>query len=376
MKKDRILLIGLVDLNRNGGDVAHFKILLDSLENVFKVTVGAIGEHKRINISVLYPKNKFIRVIYWNLVLFLKGFNYLLNHRVLLIYFRESGLVVSPYFLALLFRVPIFVEVNGVMLDDLPLPKKLIKWFFTYIYRIPQGFFASKGYAKLLESSFSVNKKTIELVHLGYNFEINSTQFVPEIYINSNKTIAFVGNLHPYQGLYSFIMGFKSYLEFTQRNDIYLKIFGDGIDKSRLMSLVEDFGLSSKIQFFGFVSQDRLVSILRGVDLCISPFSLNRGEVYTISALKTYQYFNARKPILTSIMDENANFIKEQGFGDYLENSTDEEIVEKLINLLSVETQDKIYQAYSNDFDKISHDLTWKHRFDIIISKLTKSIKA
>jgi len=373
MKKE-VLLIGLVNLNRDGGDVNHFKLLVKYLGDVFKVTVCAIGDNRAVHLSFKFPNYRLYRVAYWNWIILYKCLRHCLNHRVSAIYFRESGLIISPYILSLILRKPLFVEVNGVLLDDTPIPKLLTKTLFRLLYLVPKRIFASCGYRQLISRDFKANINKLVTVHLGYHFD-SEREYMDRICdVHEGMTIAFIGNLHPYQGLFGFILGFNRFLINSGREDIVLKIFGDGVDKPRLISLVNELNINKHVQFVGFIDQVKLNAILKSVQLCISPFAFDRGDEFTISALKTYDYFNAQCAILTSKMDENAPFIKEHGLGDYFEMGTEEEIESKLYWLLSADGQNMIRECYSKKYGWLADRLSWKNRFDIITGELLKEI--
>ncbi len=115
MKKE-VLLIGLVNLNRDGGDVNHFKLLVNYLGDVFKVTVCAIGDNRAVHLSFKFPNYRLYRVAYWNWIILYKCLRHCLNHRVSAIYFRESGLIISPYILSLILRKPLFFQKEFLLL--------------------------------------------------------------------------------------------------------------------------------------------------------------------------------------------------------------------------------------------------------------------
>jgi glycosyltransferase involved in cell wall biosynthesis len=270
--------------------------------------------------------------------------------------------------------MPLFVEVNGVLLDDTPMPKSLTKKLFRALYLVPKRIFASYGYRQLISRHFKANVNKIVTVHLGYHFDSELKYMNRSRDVQKGTTIAFIGNLHPYQGLFGFILGFNRFLINSGREDIILKIFGDGVDKPRLMKLVNELNINKHVQFVGFIDQGKLNAILKSVQLCISPFAFDRGDEFTISALKTYDYFNAQCAILTSKMDENATFIKKHGLGDYLEMGTEEEIVSKLSWLLSSEGQNAVMECYAENYGWLAERLSWKNRFDIITGELLKEI--
>ncbi|ESU27265.1 hypothetical protein FLJC2902T_19680 [Flavobacterium limnosediminis JC2902] len=361
--REKIVFIGLVDMNEIKGDSNHFRKLTTFMQSHFDVFVISFTQSENKKYSTIhFPKNKLFRLIYWNFALFhLICKNYFFNG-VNRIYFRESGLVISPYIASFLFRIKLYTEINGVTIDDLPISKKISKPLFRNIYKLSRKFVASKGYGELIHVNFNVPHSKIHKVSLGFDF-------LPQNYDDSNKfeekTIVFIGNVVEYQGLDMFLEGYNLYVKNVD-SAVKLLIIGDGSQKEFLKQRAEELHLENNVSFLPPMSQSELNIILKKCHLGISTFSQNRGRPQTISALKTYDYINARLPILTSDMDEMCDFIKFNNIGEVISEYVPVEYSYKISKCLKIDFIENTELIYKMNLKEWGDKFSWNTRFESI----------
>jgi glycosyltransferase involved in cell wall biosynthesis len=362
--KEKILFIGLVDINKIKGDSNHFKKLTAYMEDYFDIFIISFTKcDNKKHFKINFPKNKVIRLFYWNVHVFKLIY---INHKknnIKKIYFRESGFLLSPYLASFLFGIKLYVEINGVIADDLPIPKKIIHYFFKNIYKLGFKFIASKGYAQLLQNNFEVPNHKIHIVSLGLDILPQKMSSLNSKFVN--KTIVFIGNIVEYQGLDLFIDGFNIFVRNID-NSTNLLIIGEGKQKEFLLNKVLKLNLENNVSFVSPISSTELNDLLKKCHLGISTFSQKRGKPYTISALKTYDYINAKLPILTSDMDEMSEFIKEENIGEVICNYVPLEYCDKISKCLSNNFAENTAAIYDIKLNEWTDKFSWNTRFNSI----------
>lgn len=368
--KEKILFIGLVDMDKLKGDSNHFKKLTTFMDVHFEVFVISFTKSENKNYSSInFPKNKLFRLLYWNISIFNLIRKNLKQNKIKKIYFRESGFVLSPYLASFLFGIKLYVEINGVTADDLPISKKITYYFFKNLYKLGHKFVASSGYAQLIHVNFAVSYNKIHIVSLGLDIlpqKLNScnSKF-------TKKTIVFIGNIVEYQGLDLFIDGFNIFVK-TIDNSVNLLLIGEGSQKEFLLKKVFELNLKNNVSFLPPIPSNELNTLLKKCHLGISTFSQKRGNPHTISALKTYDYINASLPILTSDMDEMAEFIEREMIGEVIHNYIPLEYCNKISKCLNNDFTDNVALIYENNLNKWVNKFSWNTRFNSIKNLIIK----
>ena len=167
----------------------------------------------------------------------------------------------------------------------------------------------------------------------------------------------------------SFLDGFYK-LCLETKEEINFFIIGDGPQKELLINKVNELNIKDKVKFISSVDENKLKEFLFTCHLGISPFFSNRGKENTISSLKTYDYLNARIPILTSKMDEMAAFIKAEGIGDIIYNYTEEEYKIKILRCLEDGFQEQVKNIYNLMSPIWFSQFSWDTRFNKIKNSL------
>ncbi len=370
--KEKLLFIGLVDTNQIKGDSNHFRKLTSYMSDYCEVFIASFtNKISDKHFKIKFPKNSLYRIVYWNsIIAYLIFFNYRKNN-ILKVYFRESGLVISPYLICWLLNIKLFVEINGVTTDDIPIPKNISTLLFKNIYKLGTGFVASRGYSKLIHDNFDIPLKKIYQTNLGFDF--NQDVSGKLIFKFPIKTIVFIGNIVEYQGIDLFLNAYYEYLK-CGNSEVQFFIIGDGPQLNDLRSKVDVLQLENNVKFIAPMAQHELSELLLKCHIGISPFSNKRGKQKTISALKTYDYLNARLPILTSIMDDMSDFVIQENIGVVINLFTVDEIYNKLFICLDDGFLQKVKSEYDRKFNIYSDSFSWENRFSFIKQKILVSI--
>lgn len=374
-KKKGILFIGLVNFKKETGDAVHFKKLTNYLLEEYngKFITLTSGKSNNNHKKIKFPSNRIYRLLYWNINIFIHSFLILIKDKnIKCIYFRESGLVISPFFLKFFFRRKFILEVNGVNIDDLGLPKLITKPIFKLLYRIPSLITASKGYVKLLHQEFLVPFERFIIVQLGYDRYkvLPREECIDDINLNKdNRYILFIGNITAYQGLQNVIPSLDVIL--NSNPDTYLLIVGDGYYLNEVIKLVEKNNIKDKTIFVPRVTKEIIRYYVSCSEIGLSPFSFNRGIKGSISGLKTFDYLFGRLPIVTSEMDDMSEIIMKNNWGEVIKESDNLEIIQKRIQNV-LENNQKYRDGIANQIDFIYNHFSWEKRFAKILEELNK----
>lgn len=147
-----------------------------------------------------------------------------------------------------------------------------------FISRNSNYVIANSGLTSIINSEiFDINANRVINVAVGYDFINKIKCEEKENNLSDKKSVLFVGRLVKEKKVDSIIRAFSE----IDRNDIILKIVGDGPEKRNLEKLAKS--LSDRIIFYGKKSPDELVDFYNKSDVFIS---LNPHEPFGIVYLE------------------------------------------------------------------------------------------
>ena len=333
----------------------------------------------RININRFwtYPRSKSLFSIILNYLSFLiiGTFKiFFLKKKFDLIFIYGT----SPIFQALpaiiyskIFKVPTVLWVQDLwpdVLSDLKITNNnillyLIKIFTNFIYKNSDFVLAqSKSFQK------SIRKYSKRNVSVLYNPEKKSNIK----FLAKKKTVPkliFAGNLGKAQNLEFLIKSIK----LIKNNLFFIKIFGEGSEKSRLIKLIKKYKIGNKIKIYKPISPKQLNKELRKSDGFI--ITLNKGGALskTLPAkLQTYLSFG--KPIICSASGELYNFIRKNNLGFACRTNNQSQIINAIkdFNNLNITDKRKIFYRSEKIFNEIFELNNWYLNLN---KKLYKSLK-
>lgn len=148
-------------------------------------------------------------------------------------------------------------------------------------------------YFKLLSRNNLLMGNGIDVESYAFN-EVKSDRFrnfpVYEIVV--------IANLAPWHGI-DLLIEALSRLEFK----FHLHIVGDGPEKTNLESLAKRYKLGSNISFYGKLSREEYLPILKNAHLGIGSLNWDIIDVKISSALKLREYVSAGLPVIFSSFD-------------------------------------------------------------------------
>ncbi len=373
-KVENILLIGLVNIDEpNNGDTSHFTQLGQRLSTEFLLSTVTLGNEKKSlenQLSMIFHNNSLIRVYRWNvdILKFMRKLHR--DKKIDHVHIRPSGLVFSHYFFALYHSITYSIEVNGLLAESLSSSKlySLIKKLYQFILRRSKFILGSPGYMTYIHHEFKITGDKLVNAHLGFTeVPLNPTNSVVNLQTDANYFL-FVGNIAKYQGLQYIVDAVIANANAARSNLIKVLIIGDGEIRDTLAKRVKEGSVEDVVEIRDRVSKVELEMYLNMGAIGLSPFSPNRGREGMISSLKTFDYLFHEMPILTSNMDELANYIVQHNLGWSIK-CFDSTTIYNLM-LTALREKDQVRASYSQNWPKLKGAFSWEKRFAKIIEKI------
>ena len=177
--------------------------------------------------------------------------------------------------------------------------------------------------------------------------------------LHGNITIGFVGSFFKWHGLDILIKSFK--IVSTSRDNIRLLIVGDGSIMHMLKKMVEDLGLSGKVNFTGSVDHREVYTYIDCMDIAVLPNSHWYG-----SPVKLFEYGALGKAI---IAPDNAPVrdVMVDGIDGLLVSPSVSSLTDKIETLLNnKELRSKIGNSFRS---KVFNNYTWAKNAERILEK-------
>jgi glycosyltransferase involved in cell wall biosynthesis len=350
----RILFLALdVDLSTKTGDSTHVRELATSLSTIGHelLLVGHIPEDARVEVSDYFGKmNVPVKVPEKTGDLSTLRFcsQVARDFKPDVIYERRFSPKIGVT-LSKLLRVPVTVEINAMVEEELKLLdkeqkgvpgigriKRRIRRFFL---RSADGLVAvSKGIGKGLENEYDVDSSRIHVVQNGANTDL----FRPLDLEDCRKRLGldeglhylcYSGNLAPWQGMEHLVSALPRLIEDFE--DLRLIIVGDGVLREELEKAVGDKGLQDVVSFFGTVPYEDVPRYLCAADICVAPFSgILRNVKYGFSAIKLFEYMACGRPFVTTSVCGIEREIDENDVGLVVPPDSPQDLAEALRKLL------------------------------------------
>lgn len=146
------------------------------------------------------------------------------------------------------------------------------------------------NYAKniMIKAGFNSNKLYVVHNSLDHNAQISlrnslahSDQF-RQHFGNSNHTLIFIGRITKVKKIELLI---SAIAELRKRGREYnLVVVGDGDDRSKVETIVEDLGLTKQVWFYGSCYDERInAQLIYDADLCVSPGNVGLTAIHAMT---------------------------------------------------------------------------------------------
>lgn len=109
-----------------------------------------------------------------------------------------------------------------------------------------------------------------------------------------------VAGLAPWHGYDRLLVGMGEYYQNGGTREAVFHLVGDGSELPLYKKLVEEYGLESRVRFYGFLSGDPLTEVYNRADIAVSSLGMHRIGLFKGSVLKSREYAARGIPMITS----------------------------------------------------------------------------
>ena len=228
-----------------------------------------------------------------------------------ILYVREMERNPVLLFLALFMKCPLFVEVNGWLLDDLALTGATAdriaaaKEHQQKLFDLAKGIAVSTiGNAERIGSTYNIPKSKISVQELGVNIEY----FTPGPQNNArwqlglsteHQIILFAGSFHPHHDLKTLIEAFS--LTLTDSKNALLLLLGTGSQISDLKQVIKHFHIEDHVLLPGVRSYNEMPTWFQAADIAVLPLtSAKIRQQNGCLALKLWEYMASGLPVVAT----------------------------------------------------------------------------
>jgi glycosyltransferase involved in cell wall biosynthesis len=147
----------------------------------------------------------------------------------------------------------------------------------------------------------------------------------------------------------------------AKRQDVQLAIVGGGSDLDLLKKLSDEKGLTNYVDFYGRVSDQKLLDVLNTADVCVNPDKPT--EMNNLSTMnKIMEYMALKKPIVQ--YDLKVGKLSAIDASLYASDTTD--FANKIIELLNDPVKSKEMGDYG--YNRVLNELSWEFESKKLIS--------
>ncbi len=143
-------------------------------------------------------------------------------------------------------------------------------------------------------------------------------------------TLFYAGGLNYYRGIQ---VAIEAMARLKKHSNLRFQIVGSGRHEEVLKQLTKQLQLEESVLFLGWKSQRKVYELLNQADIAIIPHLRNEHSDNT-SPNKIFQYMLAGIPVVSSDCVYLKNIIEETGAGVYYQNTSSQDLADKIETLL------------------------------------------
>ena len=313
-----------------------FEVITQLSKNRHEIFLfGCVNKNASFLSNWRFFKIKIIKIPYWPIravgeILFLlfllfKLTKNLFIHRPDILYIRHGSLSITGTILGKIFRVPIFIEVNDILLKRTEFKKvSSVKSFWIAIYEklsfslADRIFPVTNNIACWIRKRYSVKRNCIVVIPNG----VNPNRFFPcdkqkcrEKYNFRKKIliIGYLGSLYHWAGIEYLIEAAKSVIP-SFPNVIFVIGGGEEPYLSYLIRKVNKKNLEKHFKFFGSIKWDEASDFINTFDIGVAPVFFNNLDS-GISSQKVFAYLSCGKPVIGSDIPGLGDMLEKEGVG-------------------------------------------------------------
>ena len=298
------------------------------------------------------------------------------------IYFRTAPSVL-PAFLSWLTRAKFVIEINGDVLGEergkvASLWRDASHYLRTKLIIVAERINCNaagavialtEGIKEIIVNRYGISPEKIFVINSGTNIDhcrpMSVEQCRKTLGLNGNRHyINFIGVLYKHQGIDTLINAAPSVLE--QYPDVIFLIGGGGPMLKLWFQKAEDMGLEKIFRFLGVIPFKKLPLFLNTADICVAPFTGNRGEA---SPLKLFDYMACGKPVVCSGIPSLRSLVNECKGIISVPPDDSQALASALIGLLN---DDSKRESMGGEGRKYIEE---HHSWDVIAHKIIDAIK-
>ncbi|WP_162198013.1 glycosyltransferase family 4 protein [Methanosarcina mazei] len=335
-------------LNEKDTRANHLLGLFNALSQLSEVYLFVPKNHKKQYNSHIHYVSRFdtiypVRVISYEVNMFIKLFLFCINERIGAIYHRQSGLNISPLIISRIFRIPFFVEVNGLLVNQAnmtsdsyrisklqlkvsKLSEKLNYKYSTKIIAVAEGI--KRGIIK----SYYIPPEKVIVIQNGADSDLFKPLNKKDVIFDFNfdvdcKYVGFVGSFAPWHGLENLVN--SAPLVLSEYPDMKYVLIGNGGLKEKIHKMINDLGLKDNFIFVDRVPHEEVPKYINIFDVC----TILKDKNIPGSPLKLAEYMACGKPIIAT-NSEDFEVLKEINAGILVDPENSEEVCRAIVTLL------------------------------------------
>jgi glycosyltransferase involved in cell wall biosynthesis len=230
------------------------------------------------------------------------------------IYVRQAALMIVPALLRRWHRTPIVAEFNTLFArrenaGRIPLLLPLLKTIERRALKeYDRVVVVSAPLKDAILHNYTIAQRRIAIVHNGTNLDLmrplprDACREALNLPRNA-FVIAFVGTLHPWQGISPLITAVAE-LHPSKSGEVHLLIAGTSPDQAKYEAEAALRGLGRRAHFLGAIEYERVPEIISAADVSVAPGDPTQSIDYRIrSPLKIYEYLACGRPVIAGELD-------------------------------------------------------------------------
>jgi len=328
------------------------------------------SKHENLNCAVeLLPKFQLRwlgEYLYYGF-LFARLITTVVQQKPKVFYVREMGINISPMIAAKFYKIPLLVEINGLVTEELKQNQmaswkiRIIDFFRKLNLTTADQIIAVTSKLKYnLARLYRIPRTKIHVIENG----VNPQRFQPLDKMSSrdllhlSKTdfiLLYAGSFQAYHGLYHIVSVCKKLNEHHVNFQLFM--IGDGKLRAKIQQHVQQLGISDKVVFTGYIANQLLPTYIAAADACMQLFRSNNGRIPGRS-MKILEYMACGRPVIVSRDHDVQSLVDEFSCGMVIDDQPTPEQIEELIALL---TNEKL-QTYlgNNGRQAILQHFSWR----------------
>ena len=252
------------------------------------------------------------------------------------IYTRQSGVSFSPLIISKLFRILYFVEINGLILEEMRIAN-ISKWKVDIAklseklnYKHAKKIVAVTQALKELKNIYNIPAEKIVVIENGANTDlfrpINKKDAKRDLDENYNY-VGLSGSFAPWHGIEDLVRSAPLILKKVENTKFLL--VGDGELKEQTIQMVNNLNLTGNFIFIDRVHYEEVPKYVNAFDVCVI---LKKKDIPG-SPLKLWEYMACGKPVVAT-KTQDFRVLEEYNAGILVDPEKPEEVADAIITLL------------------------------------------